>query len=94
MSPIELMTVVNAVVLIKNLGTGFIGRIKLHGEFCTVLVTNNHVFKDKSRAEAGRIKFEGKDDFVDLNKLMVKDSYITNAEVCDCCIASCPNQLM
>ena len=75
------MTVVNAVVLIKKRGTGFIGRIKLGGDYCIVLVTNNHVFKDESRAEASSIKFEGKDDYVYLNELMVKGSYITNKEV-------------
>ena len=83
MPPQVLMTVVNAVVMITGVGTGFIGRVKLSARDCIVLVTNNHVFKDESAALKSKIKFEGKDDDVALNNLMIKGSYSTNPEVSD-----------
>jgi len=81
MCPQVLMEVIKAVVLIKNVGTGFIGRVKVAGQFCIVLITNNHVFKTANAAESSRIKFEGHNDFVYLSELMIEGSYKTNKEV-------------
>ena len=69
MRPQALMKVINAVVLIEDLGTGFIGRVEVDGQFCIILITNNHVFKTANAAKSSRIKFEGHNDFIGLRTL-------------------------
>ena len=56
--------------------------MKLDAEVCLVLVTNNHVFEEKTKAKKSRIKFQGRDKYEYLDDLMVEDSFITNKEVC------------
>ena len=81
MHPQALMKVINAVVLIEDLGTS---HVEVAGQFCIVLITNNHVFKTANAAKSSRIKFEGHNDFIGLSELMIKDSYKTRKEVSIC----------
>ena len=66
MRPQALMKVINAVVLIEDLGTS---HVEVAGQFCIVLITNNHVFKTANAAKSSRIKFEGHNDFIGLRTL-------------------------
>ena len=68
-------------------GSGFIAKFDLDDldkdlDDATVLITNNHVFRDESAVKKGRIKFHRQEEEVRLSKLL-KDPLVFKSSPTD-----------